>query len=82
VVSIQVDIVDYADGYHAHAPVNSICACSKYRRSFIPNVHPFEGGAETVKTKLVLDDGSTLNEWFGEETYQFRLGRMPVSGPQ
>jgi hypothetical protein len=36
----------------------------------------FEGGAETVKTNLVLDDGSTLNELFGEETYQFRLGRI------
>ena len=36
----------------------------------------FEGGAKTVRTKLVLDDGSTMNELFGEETYQFRLGRI------
>lgn len=36
----------------------------------------FEGGAKTVQTKLVLDDGSTMNEWFAEETYQFRLGRI------
>ena len=36
----------------------------------------FEGGAKTVRTKLVLDDGSTMNEWFAEETYQFRLGRI------
>ena len=36
----------------------------------------FEGGAETVWTKLVLDDGSTLNEVFREDTYQFRPGRI------
>jgi osmotically-inducible protein OsmY len=36
----------------------------------------FEGGAETVRTDLVLDDGSTLNELFREETYQFRFGRI------
>jgi len=36
----------------------------------------FEGGAKTVQTKLVLDDGSSLNELFAEETYQFRLGRI------
>jgi osmotically-inducible protein OsmY len=36
----------------------------------------FEGGAKTVQTKLVLDDGSTMSEWFAEETYPFRLGRI------
>jgi len=36
----------------------------------------FEGGAETVQTKLVLDDGSTFNEHFREDTYQFRLGQI------
>jgi len=36
----------------------------------------FEGGAKTVRTKLVLDDGNTLNKLFREETYQFHLGRI------
>lgn len=36
----------------------------------------FEGGAKTVRTKLVLDDGSTLDELFRKDTYQFRLGRI------
>ena len=36
----------------------------------------FEGGAKTVQTKLVLDDGSTLNQLFREKTYQFHPGRI------
>jgi osmotically-inducible protein OsmY len=36
----------------------------------------FEGGAKTVRTNLVLDDGSTMDQLFKADTYQFRLHRL------
>ena len=36
----------------------------------------FEGGARIVRTSLALEDGSTLNEQFSADTYQFRPHRI------
>ncbi|MBR9987800.1 MAG: BON domain-containing protein [Desulfosarcina sp.] len=59
---------------HGHAILTGTAAGRFVAHTAVQNA--FEGGAETVQTKLVLDDGSTFNEHFRKDTYQFRLGRI------